>query len=138
MPRSPPQLIDPASDEPAVWRHQSQHADDNQPARNTLRGGAAVVQEQASANRDSQGKNDASAPVPPIHNFTHPRLFQRSGRFHGLCLTEYSGRDSQFGSLSEKEKRAVTDYMQKQFNQILADKYTIVQTPQPGTALEIP
>jgi hypothetical protein len=49
-------------------------------------------------------------------------------------VTIYGGSDAQFGSVSQKDRRVVADYMRQQFVEVLGKQYRIVTAPAPGAA----
>ncbi|MDH6268145.1 hypothetical protein M2360_003550 [Rhizobium sp. SG_E_25_P2] len=48
-------------------------------------------------------------------------------------VTIYQGRDNQFVKVSEQEKTALADYMQKKITQTLQTQFSVVNSPAPGT-----
>jgi hypothetical protein len=47
-------------------------------------------------------------------------------------VTIYSGPDAQFGTVSQKDRQTVADYMQREFVNVLGERYRIVAAPEAG------
>lgn len=48
-------------------------------------------------------------------------------------VTVYRGQDNQFVKISEQDKAALASYMQSQFTQRLRTRFSVVNSPSPGT-----
>nr|WP_172694563.1 DUF3313 domain-containing protein [Rhizobium rhizogenes]QCL10721.1 hypothetical protein pOC-C5.8_545 [Rhizobium rhizogenes] len=48
-------------------------------------------------------------------------------------VTVYRGQDNQFGKVGEQDKTALASYMQSQFTQKLRTRFSVVNSPAPGT-----
>lgn len=48
-------------------------------------------------------------------------------------VTVYAGKDSQFGAVPEEQRRAIAEYMQRQFAEVLSKKWQIVSAGISGT-----
>ena len=81
-----------------------------------------------------------SSQLKPANKGHDAFLYARSstdiGKYQAVIVdsvTVYTGKDSQFGAVPEEQRRAIADYMQRQFTEALGKKWQIVDSADSGT-----